>query len=157
VRIDVFLKKYERNTVKRFSSMTMAKDFLYMLVEKNNLCPKYTGLERTKGSCYLGTNCELCSGTISAEEYNQRVMKSWEYEQPSKWIVGPGRTVDEKGVVALKGGEYCGFGFITTDQQIKDEDLDSCIVRYKSNSDIRRIIDGFLSVPTPRAFQLISE
>ena len=157
VRIDVFLKKYERNTVKRFSSMTMAKDFLYMLVEKNNLCPKYTGLERTKGSCYLGTNCELCSGTISADEYNQRVMKSWEYEQPSKWIVGPGRTVDEKGVVALKGGEYCGFGFITTDQQIKDEDLDSCIVRYKSNSDIRRIIDGFLSVPTPRAFQLISE
>ena len=49
------------------------------------------------------------------------------------------------------------MSFLDEARIIKDEDLDSCIVRYKSNSDIRRIIDGFLSVPTPRAFQLISE
>ena len=157
VRVDIFLKKYERNTVKQFSSMTMAKDYLYMLVEKNKLCPKYTGLERTKERCYLGTNCELCSGNISVEEYNQQVMKSWESKGLNKWIIGPGRTIEEKGVVALKDGEYYGFGFVTTDQQINEEDLNSCIVRYKTNSDIRRIIDGFLSMPIPRVFQLITE
>ena len=157
VRVDIFLKKYERNTVKQFSSMTMAKDYLYMLVEKNKLCPKYTGLERTKERCYLGTNCELCSGNISVEEYNQQVMKSWEPKGLNKWIIGPGRTIEEKGVVSLKDGEYYGFGFVTTDQQINEEDLNSCIVRYKTNSDIRRIIDGFLSMPIPRAFQLITE
>lgn len=157
VRVDIFLKKYERNTVKRFNSMTMAKDYLYMLVEKNKLCPKYTGLERTKERCYLGTNCELCSGNISVEEYNHQVMKSWESKGLNKWIIGPGRTIEEKGVVALKDGEYYGFGFVTTDQQINEEDLNSCIVRYKTNSDIRRIIDGFLSMPIPRLFQLITE
>ena len=157
VRVDIFLKKYERNTVKQFSSMTMAKDYLYMLVEKNKLCPKYTGLERTKERCYLGTNCELCSGNISVEEYNHQVMKSWESKGLNKWIIGPGRTIEEKGVVALKDGEYYGFGFVTTDQQINEEDLNSCIVRYKTNSDIRRIIDGFLSMPIPRLFQLITE
>jgi DNA polymerase-3 subunit epsilon len=157
VRVDIFLKKYERNTVKQFSSLTMAKDYLYMLVEKNKLCPKYTGLERTKERCYLGTNCELCSGNISVEEYNQQVMKSWEPKGLNKWIIGPGRTIEEKGVVSLKDGEYYGFGFVTTDQQINEEDLNSCIVRYKTNSDIRRIIDGFLSMPIPRAFQLITE
>jgi DNA polymerase-3 subunit epsilon len=157
VRVDIFLKKYERNTVKQFSSMTMAKDYLYMLVEKNKLCPKYTGLERTKERCYLGANCELCSGNISVEEYNQQVMKSWESKGLNKWIIGPGRTIEEKGVVALKDGEYYGFGFVTTDQQINEEDLNSCIVRYKTNSDIRRIIDGFLSMPIPRVFQLITE
>ena len=157
VRVDIFLKKYERNTVKQFSSMTMAKDYLYMLVEKNKLCPKYTGLERTKERCYLGTNCELCSGNISVEEYNQQVMKSWEPKGLNKWIIGPGRTIEEKGVVSLKDGEYYGFGFVTTDQQINEEDLNSCIVRYRTNSDIRRIIDGFLSMPIPRAFQLITE
>jgi DNA polymerase-3 subunit epsilon len=157
VRVDIFLKKYERNTVKQFSSLTMAKDYLYMLVEKNKLCPKYTGLERTKERCYLGTNCELCSGNISVEEYNQQVMKSWEPKGLNKWIIGPGRTIEEKGVVFLKDGEYYGFGFVTTDQQINEEDLNSCIVRYKTNSDIRRIIDGFLSMPIPRAFQLITE
>ena len=157
LRVDIFLKKYERNTVKQFSSMTMAKDYLYMLVEKNKLCPKYTGLERTKERCYLGTNCELCSGNISVEEYNQQVMKSWESKGLNKWIIGPGRTIEEKGVVSLKDGEYYGFGFVTTDQQINEEDLNSCIVRYRTNSDIRRIIDGFLSMPIPRAFQLITE
>ncbi|MCH1472817.1 MAG: 3'-5' exoribonuclease [Bacteroidia bacterium] len=157
LRVDIFLKKYERNTVKQFSSMTMAKDYLYMLVEKNKLCPKYTGLERTKERCYLGTNCELCSGNISVEEYNQQVMKSWEPKGLNKWIIGPGRTIEEKGVVSLKDGEYYGFGFVTTDQQINEEDLNSCIVRYRTNSDIRRIIDGFLSMPIPRAFQLITE
>jgi DNA polymerase-3 subunit epsilon len=157
VRVDIFLKKYERNTVKQFSSMTMAKDYLYMLVEKNKLCPKYTGLERTKERCYLGANCELCSGNISVEEYNQQVMKSWESKGLNKWIIGPGRTIEEKGVVALKDGEYYGFGFVTKDQQINEEDLNSCIVRYKTNSDIRRIIDGFLSMPIPRVFQLITE
>ena len=157
LRVDIFLKKYEKNTVKRFSSMTMAKDYLYMLVDKNKLCPKYAGLERTKESCYLGSNCDLCSNEITIEEYNKRVLSSWENKELNKWIIGPGRTIDEKGVVALKDGKYCGFGFVGIDQEINEEELDNCIVKYKTNTDIRRIIDGFLSLPIPRAYQLISE
>ena len=157
LRVDIFLKKYEKNTVKRFSSMTMAKDYLYMLVDKNKLCQKYAGLEQTKESCYLGSICDLCSNEITIEEYNKRVLSSWANKELNKWIIGPGRTIDEKGVVVLKDGKYCGFGFVGTDKEINEEELDNCIVKYKTNTDTRRIIDGFLSLPIPREYKLISE
>lgn len=155
LRVDIFLKKFERNTMKRFSSMIMAKDYLYMLVEKNKLCPKYTGLERTKTSCYLGEHCLICSKKETIETYNNRVLGAKENQESDTYIVGPGRTLDERGVVAIKNGQYSGFGFIDINEPILENQLDSCIVKYKTNTDTNRIITGFLNAPIPRKYKLI--
>jgi len=157
IRLDVFLQKYAKNSVKSFSSMVMAKDYLYQLVEKSNLCPKYTGLERTKDNCYLGKACAHCSGSETLVQYNQRVMKATE-DSESKlniFIVGPGRSREEKSVVQIMDGDYKGFGFVGAEYNLTQEDLEECIKPYKNNNDIKRIINGFLTHPIPRIYKLL--
>ena len=159
LRVDVFLKKFAKNSIQSFSSVTMAKDHLYQLVEKNKLCPKYTGLERTKGNCYLGEECAICSGTETPADYNKRVMKSTENKakEQSVWIIGPGRTKEEYGVVSIRQGDYVGFGFIETVSISSQEELQDAIQPYRNNNDIKRILNGFMSNPIPRMYTLLEQ
>jgi DNA polymerase-3 subunit epsilon len=157
LRIDVFLKKFAKNSIQSFSSMVMAKDHLYQLVEKSNLCPKFTGLERTKEACYLGELCPYCSNKETKEDYNSRVLAATEDKKGklTAWIVGPGRNRDEKSVVSLEEGDYKGFGFVAADVSLGYEDLADCITLYKNNNDIKRILNGFLANPLPRMFKIL--
>jgi len=157
LRVDVFLQKFAKNSIQSFSSMVMAKDHLYKLVENTKLCPKYTGLERTKETCYLGSACALCSGTETMEEYNQKVMAATQTLQNKRnvYIVGPGRTREEKSVVRLVDGDYTGFGFVAEDLSMSQEDLHDCIKPFKNNNDIKRIVNGFFAQPIPKVFRLI--
>ncbi len=157
LRVDVFLKKYATNSISSFSSMVMAKDFLYQLVEKWSLCPKYAGLERTKTNCYLGDACQLCSGTVSAETYNDLVLEATNMHQTkeSLLIFGDGRTAEEKSVVLLKEGDYHGFGYVATENADSIEEVLSCIKPYRNNTDISRILNGFLNQPIPRQYTVM--
>lgn len=158
LRVDVFMQKYAENSIKSFTSMVMAKDYLYQLVEKSNLCPKYTGLERTKGPCYLGAKCTYCSGDETLDEYNQRVVEAAENEdkKPSLFIVGKGRNREEKSVVSIVKGEYLGFGFVGSELNLSQEDLADCITPYKNNNDVKRILNAFLTPPIPKIYQVIT-
>lgn len=157
VRVDVFMQKFAENSIKGFSSMVMAKDHLYQLIEKHHLCPKYSGLERTKDSCYLGKDCDICNNNISIDEYNQRVYAVAEGKEKelSLLIVGPGRTQEEKTVVQIERGDYVGFGFVGADLHLSQEDLMDCIKPYKNNNDIKRILNGFLTPPIPRIYDVL--
>lgn len=157
LRVDVFLKKFATNSIHSFSSMVMAKDFLYQLVEKWNLCPKYTGLERTKEKCYLGDACQLCSDALSKEAYNNLVLEATDLIQTkeSLLILGDGRSKTEKSVVFLKEGDYHGFGFIDSEYTDSIEEVLACIKPYRNNNDISRILRGFLNQPIPRQYQVI--
>lgn len=157
LRVDVFLKKYAKNTIQSFSSMVMAKDYLYQLVEKSQLCPKYTGLERTKEACYLGSACQICSGKEDHEAYNSRVLEAIDTkkEKMNLWIVGPGRTREEKAIVSVQEGDYKGFGFINVDAQPTHSDMQDCIKPYATNTDIKRIMSSFLNNPIPRMYGVL--
>lgn len=157
LRIDVFMQKYAKNSIQSFSSMVMAKDQLYKLVERYSLCPKYTGLERTKGSCYLGEECAICSGRESAAAYNERVMHvaNSSEDKLTAYILGAGRTKTEVGVVSIVEDEYQGFGFVDADLANSATDLEDCIQPHKNNNDIKRILKGFLSQPTPKIYRML--
>jgi DNA polymerase-3 subunit epsilon len=157
MRVDVFMQKFAKNSIASFSSMVMAKDHLYKLVESSKLCPKYTGLERTKGNCYLGDNCELCSGVITEEQYNEQVIKATEDKKNCMniYIVGPGRNRNEHSVISVVEGDYRGFGFVEAESGVSQEDLAECITLYKNNNNTRQIINAFLAQPIPRIFKVL--
>jgi DNA polymerase-3 subunit epsilon len=157
LRVDVFLKKFATNSIHSFSSMVMAKDFLYQLVEKWSLCPKYTGLERTKNQCYLGSQCQICNERISKEEYNNLVLEATAMNQTTEslLILGNGRTQTEKSVVFLKEGDYHGFGFIDEEYAHSIDDVLASIKPFKNTNDITRILRGFLNQPIPKQYQII--
>lgn len=85
--------------------------------KKYFLCNKINGLEGRGGSCFAWQirRCfGACLGQEPADEYNARVRYFIEKQQMpsfSGWIVLPGRTAKEKGLVLLEGGVYRGFGF----------------------------------------------
>ncbi len=157
IRVDVFLKKYANNSINSFSSMVMAKDYLYQLVENSSLCPKYTGLERTKNKCYLGDACSLCSEQETLEEYNARVIKVSKDTEPKTDLVilGNGRTKEEKSVVLLLAGEYKGFGFIDSEFTHSFEEMSQAIEPYGNNNDIKRILNGFLNNPKAKQYDVL--
>lgn len=157
LRVDVFLKKYANKSFMSFSSSVMAKDYLYKLVEKDGLCPKYTGLQRTKGKCYLGKECLLCSGRETQQAYNKRVLDTIrkEDEENSLLVVGRGRNNYEKGVILIEEGEYKGFGFIENDHAKNVDQLVDAIENYRFTSDVKRILNGFLNKPLPKGFEIL--
>ena len=159
LRVDVFLKKFAKNSIQSFSSMTMAKDHLYRLVEQNKLCPKYAGLERTKGACYLGDGCAICTKQETVLEYNARVIAATldKKEKLSAYIIGPGRSRGENGVVYIEQGDYKGFGYVERDLASSPEDLQDCIVPYKNNNDIKRILKSFLTNPIPKMYNVLEQ
>lgn len=158
LRVDVFLRKFAKNSIQSFSSMTMAKDYLYKLVEKNKLCPKYTGLERTKNTCYMGESCPICSLQETTENYNIRVTTATENKDDklSAFIVGTGRTATEKGIILIENGDYKGFGFANSQVANTTQNLLDTIKPYTNNNDIKRILNGFLAHPMQKTYQLIA-
>lgn len=156
LRVDIFLKKYANNSISSFSSNVMAKDYLYKLVEKEGLCPKYSGLERTKGTCYLGDACVICNQEITKAEYNEKVLSVTQNQEVEETmvIVGKGRVKEEVSVVYIQEGEYKGFGFMESSIGNSVQDLIECIDKYTYNTDVKRIIRGFLNNPIPKGYKV---
>jgi DNA polymerase-3 subunit epsilon len=155
-RVDVFNKQYHGAYLDSFTSATMARDYLYQLVEKHGLCPKLTGLERTKGDCFKGDDCDYCSDRIDGIQYNERIrIIRQQNEERSLLIFGNGREKDEASVVYIKQGEYIGFAHIPNTDLKDPKAVIQQIKPFRNTADTKRIINQFLSTRIPRHYKLI--
>lgn len=134
-----------------YSSMQEGKEHLFNLTEKFGLCQKLCGLYDTHGSCfqYQIGQCEgACIGEESPEDYNDKVneaLEKYHFGDDSFFIIGKGRNDDEKAVVKIEHGKYCGFGFIDT--LFADNNasfLHECIRPQQDNREVRQIINFWL-------------
>ncbi|NTW24868.1 MAG: GIY-YIG nuclease family protein [Lentimicrobium sp.] len=135
--------------VTSFTTMEHARNYLYSIVEKFELCQKFCGLYETKGACfhYGIKQCRgACAGQETPEQYNRRVeaaIRLSGFHYPDFFIVDRGRHADEVAVVKIAGGRYMGFGYTdASDSGI--ESLDNCISFYDDNRDTRQIIRNYL-------------
>ncbi|MDX9907818.1 MAG: exonuclease domain-containing protein, partial [Mariniphaga sp.] len=132
-----------------FTTMEHARNYLYAVVEKFELCQKLCGLYHTSGACFhFGIRqCRgACIGEESAENYNRRAdaaMKMSGFMYPDFYIIDKGRDRDEASIVKISGGRYCGFGF-TGIHDLSPPMLDACIKPYADNRDTRQIIMTYL-------------
>ena len=156
LRIDIFNKKYGGTPIDSFTSVTMARDFLYELVHQRGICPKYATLERTKDNCSKGEDCDICTKRVSKKEYNQRVSQLVANNQnTSVLIVGRGRSKKEQAAVLIKEGEYKGFTYVNTEINSNLEEVIEGIQPYQNNSDTQRIIRQFLNGSTAKRYQIV--
>ena len=135
-----------------YSSMQEGKEHLFDLTEKFGLCQKLCGLYETNGACfhYQIKQClGACVGEEPAGSYNERVNESLEnyhFGNDSFFVIGKGRSMDEKSVVKIEHGKYTGFGFVTGD--ITDRDttmLHESVRTQKDNKEVRQIINSYLN------------
>ncbi|MFY0644379.1 MAG: GIY-YIG nuclease family protein [Bacteroidia bacterium] len=155
-RIDIFNKKYGGTAIDSFTSVTMARDFLYELVQERGICPKYATLERTKEPCFKGGDCDICNAKISSEEYNERVAGLIKNDvKNTMLIMGRGRSSEEQAAVLVQEGEYKGFTYINSELTSNVHQIVEGIVPYPHNSDTQRIIRQFLSGSMAKRYEIL--
>lgn len=139
------------NPVVSFNSAKEARDRLYVLSEKFNLCQKLCNLYDATGACfyYQLNHCKgACIQEESPEDYNQRaqaMLDELAYDWQNFFIIDAGRSDDEKSVVKIENGRYMGFGYIDTESIGNDlENLSDVIKAYPDNRDVQQIIRTYL-------------
>lgn len=146
----LFVRKINNaeNEITVFSTLSKAKEALFKITEKYNLCQKINGLYKTSNTCfqYQIKECKgACISKESAEEYNKRVdlfvyrnvMKKF-----TRCIELPGRTENEKGLVLIENGVYKGFGYCNSNEN--SENYSNFLELKNDNKDVRRILMRYL-------------
>ncbi len=128
-----------------------AKNIIYKVVEKNNLCLSKCDLHNVFGPCF-NYQIHKCNGACvhkeDSEIYNKRVFAAIDeisFNNESFFIIDNGRTLNEKSIVFIEKGQYKGFGYIdSTDEQTNINDFKDYIKRYNHNKDIQNILIQFM-------------
>jgi len=136
-----------------FNSAGAAKDFLFDKAEKYRLCQKLCGLYAAKGSCFqykIGECNGACLGIEPPAAYNARateLIKKYQYEHQSFFVLDRGRSDDEHGVVLVENGRYCGFGYVEKNFNGSDplSLLRGCIRPYTENKHVHSIIRSYIA------------
>lgn len=139
------------NPVVSFDSAAAAREKLYNLSEKYQLCQKLCGLYESPGACFY-YQIKQCKGACiqeeSCDDYNiraQQMMDELSYNWQNFFIIDTGRDDDEKTVVKVENGKYIGFGYIDSDSIGNDiENLSDSIKVYPDNKDIQQILRSYL-------------
>jgi DNA polymerase-3 subunit epsilon len=134
-----------------FNSAKEARERLFNLSEKYQLCQKLTGLYESKGACfyYQIKNCKgACIHEEPAIEYNiraQEMIDDLSYNWNNFFVIDTGRNDDEKSIIKIENGKYMGFGYIHSDYIGNDiENLSDIIKVYPDNKDVQQIIRTYL-------------
>lgn len=137
-----------------FSTKGDAWNFWWEKVKEFDLCPKLSGLQLAKGSCYSyqsGSCKGACQGVEKMKKYNARVQKAIESlveKGNTMAIIGQGRKADEQSLVLVENGMYAGFGFFEKEHAITDFETARHFVQPgKDNRTVQNLINSFLINP----------
>lgn len=144
-------KKYINHAIASFSNTTRARIFLQQLVDEYRLCPKMTGLQSVKESCFHHqlSKCDgVCVGKENPESYNARVLEAIESFalQCGTYLVWlKGRNRDERAYIYVQNGMYKGYGFVDASNQLNElDDLLDILTPQKHNVEIQHILNAQL-------------
>ena len=142
----------DSNPLISFSSKLTAKEYLFRMIERHELCQQISGLFPEGGSCfqYRIKQCKgACVGEESVEEFNYRVndaIAELSYHHRDFLILDKGRNENEKSIVLVERGVYKGFGFVNQDEQYSGaEQLKDFVKSYEDNRDVQQIIRSYLN------------
>ena len=145
----------DETPVVAFNSAKEARDRLYTLSEKFDLCQKLCNLYETSGACfyYQLNQCKgACVQKESPNNYNERVqamLDKLSYEWQNFYIIDKGRNDNEKSVVKVENGKYVGFGYVDANFIGENpENFSDNIKTYPDNKDVQQIIRTFLKQHT---------
>ena len=139
-------------TVRKFSSLSEGKKWLYEKADLFELCPKLCGLQPAKEACFnfnIGKCTGACIGNEPPEVYNKKVkmaMDGNDQNAEDYAILGNGRSFGEKSVVLIENGIYQGYGFIDMEETIENkEQIRDRIEMLRETPEIKSIISSFVT------------
>ena len=146
----------DKENITTFTNISQAKSTMERIVTEFELCQKHTGLHKTSGSCFNFSIKECygaCVGEESTEAYNERAQKvidKYSYENKNMLVIDRGRDVDEKSVILIEDGKFCGMGYFNLNFQMNNIDMvKNIITPMKNNRDSQHIIQSYLRKNKP--------
>ena len=146
-------EKKELNILREYPKLTSVKGALNRILEEFELCQTHCSVDYQANPCFY-YHIQKCSGACigkeSPEDYNQRVQKAIDQLdidfRDNFILLDRGRTPEERSVVLVEDGQYCGFGYAEVNHDMNNIDsLKEVIKPYAHNPDVARIIRQFLS------------
>lgn len=148
------IERYNRKKeiLKIFPDYLSAREFLTEKMHAYNLCARLCHLQEVKHACYnvAEKSCYgACTGEENADSYNARVeeaIASFTAADSNYFILGNGRTAQERSVILVEKGHYLGFGFVYDDGSSAHDhtSLRECIKWRPDTPDIQRILQTHL-------------
>jgi DNA polymerase-3 subunit epsilon len=135
-----------------FSTKLAAREYLFKLVERHELCQGISGLYPSAGPCFQYT-IKQCRGACICEEavdeFNYRVQDAIDelsYFHRDFVILDKGREANERSVIMIENGVYKGFGFLSEEEQVDDpKQFGDYIRHFEDNRDVQQIIRSYLN------------
>lgn len=149
-------KRTQRNSrkldvVAEFPKVDSARGYLESIVRQFELCGRLSNLDAREQACFHYTikKCYgACVGEEAARDYNARVDQAlsvlYRGLTGSFVLFDQGRSEEEQAVVAVREGEYLGYGFIGKNELLSTDDILAALNRPFGDPDAPRIIRGFL-------------
>lgn len=151
--LNIDIRKIEdEDPITSFTSMEEAKASIERLCKKYELCQKLCGLYKHEGPCFQYQIRE-CKGACMGEEfpfsYNARVeemLHAIQYSAPNMIIFDKGRNANEKAIVWIEKGKYCGYGYFPEEDAVGSAyHLKEYIDSYSDNREVQQIINSYLN------------
>jgi len=140
-----------------FANKSAAWSTLWNKVKEFELCPKLSGLQTAKGTCYAhqsGTCRGGCEGKEDAGPYNERthlMISAFSQQGADAVILGRGRTPTEQSIILVEDGQYMGFGFVNRELPIDDlEAARKWITPGRDNRVAQSLVSAVLQNPEDR-------
>jgi len=154
IRLWVEKLKRDASAVAYFSTQLSADGALKRQAETYELCPKLCGFEQGAGRCFH-YQLHICRGACvqaeSPDNYNERVQQAMialNYGQvgaDNYLIIDEGRDEDERSVICIEKGVYCGHAYFETTFVSGDPKSVRASIPFKAESpDVQRIIQAYL-------------
>ena len=134
-----------------FVSVEQARNKLYRLMEKFDLCQKMTGLYEAQGACFyyqIGSCRGACVGEEPPAAYNMRAgkaLRSFDFDSENFFILDRGRSAEERAVIKIEHGLPAGYGYIDiNDHFFGTEPLHACIRPLPHYREMKPLIANYL-------------
>ena len=143
----------DAQSLQEYTSKEAAKGHLRLLIKQFSLCLNKTELATGPGPCFnhhIGQCSGACTKSEKPEKYNDRVLETIaaisKSLKGSCLVVEPGRSHDERTIIAIEDGHYRGFGYLDAGLPLGSisEALDH-VHRYPETPESIKIIHSFLS------------
>jgi DNA polymerase-3 subunit epsilon len=137
--------------IMKFQNVTACRNYLEILCNTYELCPKFCHLQSNVSSCFH-FQIKKCKGVCRDEEdigsYNERVkaaINSMQYDTEHFVVRDTGRTQDEVAFALVSNGIYRGYGYLSQKNgEAGIHDYLEALVPQRDNNDIKRILKAFM-------------
>jgi len=146
-------EKKKLKVLREYHKLSSVKGSLNHILEEFELCKNFCSVDYQTRPCFyyhIQKCLGACIGKESPEDYNRRVQVAIDHlaiDFTDNFILlDKGRSKEEKAVILVEDGQYCGFGYAEVSHDMDNiESLKDVIKPFAHNPDVTRIIRQFLS------------